>query len=119
MKRFVRLVSSLGVLFAAGCGRDSTAPVSKLTLRAVDGLALPAVVSTSGGFQWSVASGTLTQSTDKTACSYDITVTRSASANLYESIGSTPCSWSGSAASFTGNITFAPDLGSHAFAFVP
>jgi hypothetical protein len=115
MRKMVRWSYGIIVALVAACGSDSTGPSSMLNLHSVDGLAIPAVVSTSGGFQWSIVSGTL----DKNTCAYDIMIMRSGSSNLYESTGSASCAQSGTATSFTASISFTPSLGSHAYSFVP
>jgi hypothetical protein len=119
MKGFVRLALSLGVLFAAGCGSDSTAPIPTLHLISVDGKAIPAVVSNQDGFTWSIVSGTLTGRDGDAACGFKISLARSGQSGTYDSMGGHHCDWSNGTATIAVDLGANPPFGSHTYTFVP
>jgi hypothetical protein len=124
MKTTVRL-ALVGIVFAAACGSDSTAPTTRrLNLFAVDGHAIPATVYSVAGDQGSVVGGYVDVSAiaGQNGCGFRLSLHRegTSGSGTSDSVGSATCSIDSQGnATATINLGASPPWGSHVYTFKP
>jgi hypothetical protein len=122
MRNRVRL-ALIGIVFAAACGSDSTAPATRrLQLVSVDGHALPAAIYNVNGDAGSIVGGYVDGVPGDSQCGFRLSLHRQGTGGTgtSDAVGGATCIWTGSGnASATIDLGNNPPWGSHSYTFNP